>query len=297
MSKHDCLETTLIVKKNESLASYNTWGVGGSAQYLFQPSSRKALSEFLKDRDRKLPLTILGLGSNVLIPDEGLKGYVVLLYPGLAKAELLANGNVYFEAGLTCAKAARFCQKAGYEEGAFWAGIPGTIGGAIAMNAGCFGGQTWDFLLSVDTMDENGEVYHRKPHDYAVTYRSVVMPNPEIFLAATFKFSKEKSNEMSKEETPIKALLRRRNETQPIGLRSCGSVFKNPKGDHAARLIEAVGLKGYEIGGAQVSLKHANFVINTGEARAADIKALITLMQARVYEKFGIRLEPEVRFL
>jgi UDP-N-acetylmuramate dehydrogenase len=175
----------------------------------------------------------------------------------------------------------------------FFAGIPGTVGGALAMNAGAFGGETWNQVEAVDTVDRHGERRTRRRGDYEIGYRTVRGPGGEWFLAATFRFDRDTESSMA----TIKALLKRRNASQPLGIPSCGSVFRNPPGDFAGRLIEQAGLKGRRIGGAVVSEKHANFIVNTGKAMAADIEALIEEVRAMVLERTGVRLEPEVRIV
>jgi UDP-N-acetylmuramate dehydrogenase len=202
-----------------------------------------------------------------------------------------AERTLYAEAGCTCAGIARFAARRGLVGAEFLAGIPGTLGGALAMNAGAFGGETWPLVREVETLDRFGEVRRRNSGDFEIGYRQVRSPEGEWFLAARLGLE---SGDTGAGQARIKALLARRNATQPTGLPSCGSVFRNPPGDHAARLIEAAGLKGEMLGGAQVSEKHANFIINRGGARAADIEALIERVQAEVEQRFGVRLQTEV---
>lgn len=285
------MSESIIPQRDVRLESYTVWGIGGPAQYFFKPLSIPHLQAYLASRPVDEPIHLLGLGSNVLIPDEGLRGSVIVLTPGLNQVEQLSPTRVRFEAGVTCAKVARFAEKLGLDEAAFWAGIPGTIGGALAMNAGCFGGSTWNHVVSIETLDLRGERYTRFPDEYDIAYRSVTPPGREIFIAVSFEFPLKLPDNEAK---PIRDLLQKRSESQPIGLRSCGSVFKNPPGDFAARLIEAAQLKGKRQGGAVISSKHANFIINEGGACAQDILVLIRLIQTTVYERFQVRLEPEV---
>ncbi|MGI9232746.1 MAG: UDP-N-acetylmuramate dehydrogenase, partial [Woeseiaceae bacterium] len=175
----------------------------------------------------------------------------------------------------------------------FFAGIPGTVGGALAMNAGAHGGETWEQVASVRTIDRNGVVHDRTPDDYDVAYRSVVGPANEWFLEAVFDFDPEIEPSL---ET-MKSMLERRKTTQPLGLPSCGSVFRNPPDDHSARLIEAAGLKGHRIGGAEVSKKHANFIINRDDASARDIEELIEHVRKTVLDVHGVSLQHEVRIV
>ena len=196
-------------------------------------------------------------------------------------------------AGLACVKAARQAGKYGLSGIEFLAGIPGTIGGALAMNAGAHGGETWERVESVRTIDRSGQLHERGPAEYSVGYRSVTGPANEWFVEATFRFEADVTPSV---ET-LNSMLERRKSTQPLGLPSCGSVFRNPPNDHAARLIEAAGLKGYRIGGAEVSPKHANFIINTGSASAADIEQLIGHVQQTVADVHGVELRHEVRIV
>jgi UDP-N-acetylmuramate dehydrogenase len=206
--------------------------------------------------------------------------------------DIVGSGRLRLEAGVSCAKAARFATRQGLVGIEFLAGIPGTIGGALAMNAGAWGGETWPHVTLVRTLDRAGVVRERPRADFEVGYRHVAMPSGEWFLEAELTLE---SGDTAAAQARIKALLERRAATQPTGLPSCGSVFRNPPGDHAARLIEACGLKGLRFGGAEVSPKHANFIINTGDATARDIARLIDHVQAEVERCHGVLLIPEVR--
>ena len=208
--------------------------------------------------------------------------------------EQLDSVIIRAEAGVSCAKLARFCARLGLAGGEFLAGIPGTVGGALAMNAGCYGSETWESIVAVETLSSHGERHIRKPTEYQISYREVKGPADECFVAGHFRLT-EGSKDVSLEK--IRALLERRAATQPTGDHSCGSVFRNPPGDYAARLIEASGLKGLQIGGAKVSLKHANFIINQGDATAAQIEGLINHVANVVQEKHGIELRREVRII
>lgn len=278
------------LRENESLKRYNSWRVGGVARQLYLPADVDDLANFLRTLAPDEPLLWLGLGSNLLIRDGGFAGTVILLQGRLK--HLAVNGTrVEVEAGAACAKVARQCARAGLTGGAFLAGIPGTVGGALAMNAGAFGGETWSIVKSVVTIDRSGELRRRQPSDFEVAYRHVGRPGEEWFVSATLMLGE---GDVQAEQEAIRVLLERRAATQPTGQPSCGSTFRNPDGDHAARLIEASGLKGYRIGGAQVSPKHANFIINTGDASAADIEALIAHVQAEVQRQQGEALHTEV---
>ena len=276
---------------NVSLAAYTTWRVGGVAAQLYKPKNLLDLSVFLKYLPKEQHPFFLGLGSNLLVRDGGLKETVILTQAGLTELAMMGDDVFRAESGVTCAKVAKFCVKNNFAQAEFFAGIPGTIGGALAMNAGAFGGETWEYVIAVETIDRNGNIHLRDPSEYQISYRTVI-GSQEWFVAGHFKLPKGDGEQTNQN---IKDLLKLRNEKQPIGLPSCGSVFKNPEGDHAGRLIEACGLKGCHIGGAQVSPKHANFIINTGDATAKDIEALVAHIQNVVKEKTGIMLQPEFR--
>ena len=279
---------------NEPMARYNSWRVGGKADRLYIPASLDDLSAFLQSLDANEPVHFVGLGSNLLVRDAGVRGTVVVLHNAL-NALQMEGDLVYAEAGVTCAKLARFTAKHAKQGGEFWAGIPGTVGGALAMNAGCHGGETWDSVKRVLTIDAKGLVHERDAAEFVATYRHVAMPVAnEWFVGAWFELPAGDADEA---EQKIKALLARRLATQPLNLPNAGSTFRNPEGDYAARLIEACGLKGHQIGGAQVSEKHANFIVTLPGATAADVEQTIALMRDTVKEKFGIELQQEVRVI
>ncbi len=281
---------------NEPLLKYTSWRVGGPAERLYKPADRDDLQLFMQQLSSTEPLTFIGLGSNLLIRDGGISGTVIVTQNAVNRLEIhhesQTSVTVYAETGVSCAQLARFSVKHALTGGEFFAGIPGTVGGALAMNAGAFGSETWQFIEQVETLSRAGETLMRSAVDYEIGYRSVKGCSQEWFLAGYFRFTHDPAADG---EERIKALLNKRGATQPIGVYSCGSVFRNPPGDHAARLIESVGLKSYRIGGAMVSEKHANFIINDADASAADIEQLIYHVQAEVEAKTGIRLQPEVR--
>jgi UDP-N-acetylmuramate dehydrogenase len=280
------------VRIDEPLSRHTSWHVGGPADIFFMPRDRADLIAFLKILPPDVPLLWLGLGSNLLVRDGGVRGVVVSTRDALTALERRGDRDVYAEAGLPCAKLARQCARWDLGPAEFFSGIPGTVGGALAMNAGAFGGETWPQVRSVETVDRHGTVQQRDAAQFAVSYRHVDAPaNDEWFLSATFHFDAGSS------EAATRALLERRKQTQPIGEWSCGSVFTNPAGDHAARLIEAAGLKGLRIGGAVVSTKHANFILNEGAATARDIEMLIQNVQRQVAERQGCTLTPECRIV
>jgi UDP-N-acetylmuramate dehydrogenase len=278
--------------RNEPMSRHTSWHVGGPADVFFSPRDRDDLLAFLAHLPQGTPLFWLGLGSNLLVRDGGIRGVVIDTQPGLARLERVNATTITCEAGVPCARLARQCIKWGLGPAEFLAGIPGTLGGALAMNAGAFGGETWPRVRSVDVSDARGNARRRDAREYQYGYRHIVPPaTGEFFLAAALEFEPRPGLT----DDAMRELLAKRKMTQPIGEWSCGSTFTNPTGDHAARLIEAAGLKGFRIGGVVVSPKHANFLINTGDATAADIEKLVAHIQAEVAGKFGVALTPEFR--
>ncbi|NJD08291.1 MAG: UDP-N-acetylmuramate dehydrogenase [Methylococcaceae bacterium] len=282
------------LRYNEPLASYTSWRVGGPADRLYLPADAEDLMAFLNSLPDSEPLFWLGLGSNLLVRDGGIRGTVICTKNRLKQIRLLDDGRVYAEAGVPSAQVAKFCSTQRLAGAEFLAGIPGTLGGALAMNAGAFGGETWPLVERVLTVDRHGQHRHRSADEFKVGYRTVVGRDGEWFVAAELRLH---PGEPDISRSRMKALLATRAEKQPIQQPSCGSVFRNPPGDFAARLIELCGLKGHSIGGAQVSEKHANFIVNTGGAKAAEIEALIGLVRECVARKQGVTLEPECRIV
>jgi UDP-N-acetylmuramate dehydrogenase len=280
------------VRLREPMSRHTSWHVGGPAEIFFMPSDRADLIAFLRILPPDIPLLWVGLGSNLLVRDGGVRGVVISTRDALSALERRGERDVYAEAGVPCAKLARQCARWDLGPAEFFTGIPGTVGGALAMNAGAFGGETWRYVQAVETVDRQGQIHQRKATEFETRYRHVTQPaNDEWFLAATLHFEEGSS------EAGTRSLLERRRQTQPIGEWSCGSVFTNPPGDHAARLIESTGLKGVRIGGAVVSTKHANFILNEGEASARDIERLIAHVQTEVLRTQGQQLTPEVRIV
>ncbi len=299
--QHDSIETCMShaqykgeVRINEPMARHTSWRAGGVARRYLMPADLQDLQAMLRDLPHDEPLLWLGLGSNLLVRDGGFNGSVIAMQGVTSRLELSGGARVVVGAGVAGAKLARFCARNGLYGAEFFAGIPGLVGGALAMNAGAFGGETWEHVLNVQTINRNGEIKQREPGDYQVGYRSVSGPRDEWFIEATLQFSKQPQQANT---VDIKQLLAKRAATQPTGAASCGSVFRNPEGDHAARLIEQCGLKGKRIGGAVVSEKHANFIINDQQASAADIEALIHLVQHTVADQTGVQLQTEVRIV
>ena len=289
----DKMQSRGELRRNEPMSRHTSWRAGGKADLFFIPSSVEDLQAFLRELDADTPIFWLGVGSNLLVRDGGIRGVVISATSILKGLERIDTYLVRAGSGVPCTQLARQCIRWGLGPSEFFAGIPGTVGGALTMNAGAHGGETWERVESVRTIDRSGEIHQRAPAEYSVGYRSVTGPANEWFLEATFRFEPGVTASMD----AMKAMLERRKATQPLGLPSCGSVFRNPPGDHAARLIEAAGLKGFRIGGAEVSPKHANFIINTGDATATDIEELIEHVRQTVIEQHGVELKHEVRIV
>jgi UDP-N-acetylmuramate dehydrogenase len=280
--------------QNEPLSRHTSWRVGGPARQMYIPADLDDLAAFLKGLPGDEPLYWVGLGSNLLVRDGGVRGTVVVTSGALNQLTLIGPGRIRAEAGVASAKVARFSVDQGLTHAEFLAGIPGTVGGALAMNAGAFGGETWNIVEAVETIDHHGQRRTRAPAEYRIGYRSVQGPEGEWFVAGHFRLT---AGDATNGKTLIKSLLARRGASQPTQLPNAGSVFKNPPNDHAAHLIEASGLKGACQGRACVSDLHANFIVNQGGARAADIEQLIARVQAEVEKQHGVRLETEVRII
>jgi len=282
------------MRYDEPMSRHVSWRAGGNAKCYFTPADLADLSTLLASLSEDEEILWVGLGSNTLVRDAGFDGTVIAQQGIMNELERLDNNRFYVGAGVSCSKLARHCAKQNLVGAEFFAGIPGLIGGALAMNAGAFGGETWRHVDSVETIDRNGKLHKRNADEYQVGYRCVTGPADEWFTAAIFQFEQGDGSTAS---ASIKQLLARRAETQPMGAASCGSVFTNPENDHAARLIESCGLKGYRIGGAVVSEKHANFIINDNNASADDIEALIIYVQKTVLSQQGVELQTEVRIV
>jgi UDP-N-acetylmuramate dehydrogenase len=304
------------LSRDVPMRKYTSWRTGGMADRMYQPADMDDLLVFLRGLPDEEPLYVVGLGSNLLVRDGGLRGTVLMLHGTLSALHLEMDGSVYAEAGVPGAKLARFAATHNLQGAEFFVGIPGTLGGMLAMNAGCYGSETWERVLRVQTVNRHGEVHVRTPADYEIGYRHVTRTegkglrteenphalqslvlspqSPEFFVAAWLHFP---AGDGETARQGIKALLNKRIASQPLNLPNAGSVFRNPPGDHAARLIEQCGLKGKQIGGAQVSEKHANFIVNAAAATAADIENLINAVQATVAAQTGVNLHIEVRII
>ncbi|SCY18257.1 UDP-N-acetylmuramate dehydrogenase [Nitrosospira sp. Nl5] len=300
------------MRMNEPMKKYTSWRAGGRAERMYMPADLADLAQFLQWLPPDEPVHIVGLGSNLLVRDGGVQGAIVVLHARLNDLRLEQrnkdDGLIYAEAGVACAKVARFAALHNLAGAEFLAGIPGTVGGALAMNAGCYDAETWEITEQVRTLSRAGQLHKRVPGDYQIGYRYVALKpqtsvkdqkvenslGEEWFVGGWFRLVNGKDAVSRKK---IKELLTRRIGSQPLNLPNAGSVFRNPPGDRAARLIESCGLKGFLIGGAMISPKHANFIVNTGEATAADIEAVIEAVRKTVKKQTGIELEQEVRII
>jgi UDP-N-acetylmuramate dehydrogenase len=282
------------LRLREPMSRHTSWRAGGCADRFYIPADLADLGWFLKQTPLQEPIIFVGLGSNLLVRDAGLRGTVVLTHRALKRIELRGECEIYAEAGVASPKVARFAATHDLQGGEFLAGIPGTLGGALAMNAGCYGTETWERVERVLMLARDGELQERSASEFTVAYRSVSVSAGEFFAAAWLRFER---GERQLSLATIRELLTRRIASQPLGEPNAGSVFRNPQGDFAARLIESCGLKGRTVGAAQVSHKHANFIVNRGGASAADIETLIELVQAEVQLRHGATLECEVRIV
>lgn len=289
-----CLRGKL--RHDVDMRRHTSWRAGGRAQRVYQSADLADLAAFLQQLPKTEPLLAVGLGSNLLVRDGGLKGTVLLLHAALNELRVEPDGTVYAQAGIPGAKLARFAALNNLGGAEFFAGIPGTVGGMLAMNAGCHGSQTWEMVGRVQVITRAGEIFTRTANEYKIGYRHVALlaPQQEWFTGAWFRFPAG-NGEISRAK--IRDLLDRRSQSQPLNLPNAGSVFRNPDGDYAARLIESCDLKGRHKGGARVSEKHANFIVNTGGATATDIEGLIDEVRAVVEQETGVLLHPEVRIV
>ncbi|MEQ1584098.1 MAG: UDP-N-acetylmuramate dehydrogenase [Candidatus Nitrotoga sp.] len=301
------------LRSNVPMSQHTSWRAGGYAERVYQPADLADLIVFLRTLPADEPVVAVGLGSNLLVRDGGLRGTVLLLHAALTEMRIEADGIIYAQAGVSGAKLARFAAKHNLRSAEFFAGIPGTLGGMLAMNAGCYGNETWNVVENTQTILRSGKLLERTPDDYEIGYRHVVLrkkgkylehgdhlPNSllfhqeEFFVGARLRLPAGDGETARRE---IKALLSKRIASQPLNLPNAGSVFRNPPNDYAAHLIEQCGLKGLQIGGARVSEKHGNFIVNVGGATAADIENLINEVQMSVQHKTGIGLHQEVRII
>lgn len=280
-------------KEDFLLSRSTSWHVGGPAKRYYKPAHLQDLANYLKFHHDGSQIVWLGLGSNVLIRDAGIDATVIHTLNKLNVLEYQSD-LVYVQAGVPCAKFAKWCMREGLAGAEFLAGIPGTMGGALRMNAGAYGGETWDLVEKVQLLTMQGELVWLDAKEFTVGYRSVEGFGDAMFAGALFKLTPSSSESIA---DYTKKMLQKRNAAQPIGSFNCGSVFRNPEGDYAGRLIAECGLKGYVIGDAEVSEKHANFIVNRGQASAEDIEQLIEYVQQQVKQKTGFELYRECHLL
>ena len=288
------------LRLNEPMAKHVSWRAGGMAEQLYIPTDVADMAVYLNNLPADMPVYCIGLGSNLLVRDGGVHGAVILLHGALREIRLerkqSSSGVIYAEAGVAAPKLARFAAGHDLVGAEFMAGIPGTVGGALAMNGGCYGSETWQIASSALTINRQGQLRKRERAEYELDYRHVALreASEEWFVGGWFELQ---SGDGAASKQVIKDLLQRRIASQPLGQPNAGSVFRNPQGDFAARLIESCGLKGKLLGGAQVSTRHANFIVNAGHASAADIEDLIDLVAATVADQCGVTLQREVRVI
>ena len=278
----------------EALAKHTSFRIGGSAEIMAFPKTREELAKILKTSALlDCSYAILGAGTNVLAPDEGVRGLVICLKDCLSGMERLDETHIRVMAGMTMARAAGNAANLGLSGMEFAHGIPGTVGGGVYMNAGAYGGEISKICEAVEVMGPDGELHRLSNAEMAFSYRhSVLEDRPGIVVSADFALTKGNPEEIWGK---MKDLIARRSASQPLDLPSAGSAFKRPAGGYAAALIDEAGMKGYRVGGAAISSKHAGFAVNVGGATAADVKTLLSRVSDRVYENSGIRLEPEIR--
>lgn len=284
-----------VFSQNEPMSRHTSWRVGGPAQYFYVPADREDVLQLLKRVPKEMQIAWVGLGSNLLVRDGGIEGLVIKTAQALTKLELRNMDQIYAEAGVSCAKVARFSVANNLTGAEFLAGVPGSFGGALAMNAGAFGGETWALVDSIECVDRQGVCQLFQREDVSWSYRQVNLPEEYSLLSGVLQLVPGESNSDGKDR--IKSYLDKRSASQPIQSANAGSVFKNPEGKFAAKIIEQLGLKGHAIGSARFSEMHANFIINEGGATASDIEELIDLARTQAKTRFGVVLEPEVRIL
>lgn len=286
----------MVRLQQELLCNHTTFRIGGPALHYLIPESVEEVVEALAfAKSKQLPFYILGKGSNMLFSDEGYPGVVIEIGKGLEHMDIQKEGTVVAQAGISLAVMASRLAKDGLEGFAFASGIPGTLGGAIAMNAGAYGGEIKDSIESAKVVTEQGDIIELTKDQLELGYRtSIIQKKSYIVLEGKFHFAHGNTDSIQEE---MRELNRKRREKQPLEFPSAGSTFKRPEGYFAGKLIEDAGLRGYRVGDAQVSEKHCGFVINRGQATAAEVQQLIQDVQQKVKEKFGVLLEPEVRII
>lgn len=278
------------LKENEPLSAHTTLGIGGPARWYFRPTDAAALAEALAAVPADVAIMPLGRGSNLLVGDAGIDGLVIDM-SHINTIEITGD-TLTAGAGCRMSKVALQCANHGLTGVEFMATVPGDIGGGVAMNAGAFGQQVSDTLQQIVVLHRDGREEAINAQQLTMRYRYTQLPAGSLVVAATFRLQAGDPESIRRR---MREIREKRSATQPLAQPNCGSVFKNPENDHAARLIEAAGLKGTCIGGARISNTHANFIINEGGATCADVLALIALVRREVEAQFSVLLEPEVR--
>jgi UDP-N-acetylmuramate dehydrogenase len=280
---------------SEPMSNHTTFKIGGAAEYFLTPQTESQLVALVKAlNEKKCPFIVIGNGSNLLVSDKGISGAVISLYKNMSDIRV-ENEIIYAECGALLSRVSTEALKNHLEGFEFASGIPGTVGGGVYMNAGAYGGELKDIVETVRYMDMSGSVFEISSEMCGFGYRhSIFSENEYIILGASFKLKKGDENEIRQK---IDDFNNRRKEKQPVDKPSAGSTFKRPEGYFAGTLIEQAGLKGFAIGGAQISEKHAGFVINKGGATAKDVVALIEHVKNVIFEKNGVKLEPEIKFV
>lgn len=286
----------MVILEQELLSGHTTFRIGGPASYYLIPEKEEEVFEaMLFAQEKELPFYLLGRGSNVLFGDGGFDGVVIEIGKGLEQIDIREDGTVTAQAGISLSIMAKKLADAGLSGFEFAGGIPGSLGGAITMNAGAYGGEIKDCIESATILTKEGELRTLSKEELELGYRtSIIQKKSYIVLSGTFRFQEGRKEDILAQ---MKELNAKRREKQPLEYPSAGSTFKRPEGYFAGKLIEDAGLKGYRVGDAQVSEKHAGFVVNVSKATAMDVKTLIEDVQDRVYEKFQVELEPEVRMV
>lgn len=280
------------VQADVALAKRTTMAVGGAARWLFRPSDASALQQAMTAIPATVRILPLGRGSNLLINDQGFDGLVLDLG---AMQHIQRDGDmIQAGAGARMPKLAQYAAKASLAGLEFMATVPGDVGGGVAMNAGAFGQQLSDSLLCIQVVLRDGSLQKLDAEVLQMNYRHTILPSACVVVEASMSLKRAVADDIRQR---MREMRQKRSESQPLDQPNCGSVFKNPTGDFAARLIEQAGLKGHRLGQAQISSTHANFIVNHGGATASDVLALIRLAQLEVKVKFGVKLEPEVRIL
>ncbi|MBV8062903.1 MAG: UDP-N-acetylmuramate dehydrogenase [Nevskia sp.] len=281
-----------VLRTHEPLARHTSWRVGGPADRYFEPADRADLVVFARQLPSGEPVLWLGLGSNLLVRDGGFRGTVIALHGALDNLSRDSETTISAEAGVHCARLAKFAERQNLAGLGFMAGIPGTVGGALAMNAGAWGGETWNAVLEAEVIFRDGRTGWLGAEHFGISYRTVIPPREFLgFLGARLRVGPDDGSHAR----VTRESLAKRKATQPVGKPSAGSTFRNPPGDHAARLIESCGLKNHRIGGAHVSALHANFILTDDGACAADVEQLIQVIRETVRQQTGVELEPEVK--